>query len=242
MDAEPSTGRVARHRHPAPDSTGPLVTMVGRYGTGISRIGPEVADRLGVPFLDRRVLTGVGERLHLPEASIETYDPDSDQALRSRLGRILESLGQPATADTAPASDQEVRRIRSATAGYLAEATVRGGVVVGRAGMVVLRRIPGVLHVRLDGPREARVEQAMRMFGVDRRTAEQRQRQNDRARAAYVREQYGVDPDDPDLYHLRIDSTVLDGQTCVDLIAAAARARTGQRADTFGSGGGQGTT
>jgi cytidylate kinase len=203
----------------------PLVTMAGAYGTGISRIGPQVAERLGVPFLDREMLAGVAEELHLPEACIETYDPNSEQPPRSRLRRVLDSLGQPATADTSPPADQEIRRIRSAMADHLARGSVRGGVVVGRAGMVVLRRVPGVLHVRLDGPREARVEQAMRMFALDRRTAERRQRENDRARMAYVREEYGVDPDDPDLYHLRIDSTVLDAGSCVDLIVAAARAR-----------------
>jgi cytidylate kinase len=220
----------------SPAANPPLVTMAGLYGTGISRIGPQVAERLGVPFLDRRVLTGVAERLRVPEASIETYDPDSEKAPRGRLRRFLDNLEQPATADTSPGSDQEVRRLRSATEHYLARATVRGGVVVGRGGMVVLRRVPGVLHVRLDGPRPARVEQAMRVFGLDRRTAEQRQRENDRARIMYVREEYGVDPDDPDLYHLRIDSTVLDWDTCVDLIVAAAGVRTRQPADGPHSG------
>ena len=210
--------------------------MTGLYGTGISRIGSRVAERLGVPFLDRGVVTGVAERLRVPEASIETYDPDSEKAPRSGLRRFLDSLGQPATADTSPASDQEAHRLRSAMENYLAEATLRGGVVVGRGGMVVLRRVPGVLHVRLDGPRDARVEQAMRMFGLDRRTAERRQEENDWARIRYVREEYGIDPDDPDLYHLRIDSTVLDWDTCVELIVAAARARTQQPAGSPRSG------
>lgn len=226
---ESTETRPARPGSP-PGSNPPLVTVSGLYGTGISRIGPRVAERLGVPFLDRGVTAGVAERLGVPEASIESYDPDFEKAPRSRLRRFLDGLAQPATADTTPPSGQDVRRLRSATADFLAQATVRGGVVVGRGGMVVLRRVPGVLHVRLDGPRDARVEQAMRMFDVDRRTAEQRQKENDRARIGYVRGEYGVDPDDPDLYHLRIDSTVLDEDTCVDLIVAAARARTQQPA------------
>lgn len=208
----------------------PLVTMAGLYGTGISRIGPRVAERLGVPCFDRAVLAGVADRLRLPEATIETYDPDSEKPPRSGLRRFLDDLGPPATADTSPASGQEARRLRSATADFLARATVRGGVVVGRGGMVVLRRVPGVLHVRLDGSREARVEQAVREFGLDRRTAELRQKENDRARIRYVREEYWVDPENPDLYHLRLDSTVLDWDSCVDLIVDAARIRNRQPA------------
>jgi cytidylate kinase len=48
---------------------------------------------------------------------------------------------------------------------------------------------------------------------------------NDRARRGYVRRSYGVDPENPDLYHLRIDTTVLDLDTCVDLIVTASRGR-----------------
>jgi Cytidylate kinase-like family len=216
--------------------TRPLVTMVGLYGTGYSRIGPQVAERLDVPFLDHEIVTGVADRLGVPAASIETYDPDSEKSPRSGLRRFLDSLGQPSTADTSPAPDQEARRLRSATEQYLARATVRGGVVVGRGGMVVLRRLPGVLHVRLDGPRDARIEQAQREFGLDQRTAQRRQKENDRVRIGYVREAYGVDLNDPDLYHLRLDSTVLAWDTCVDLIVTAAQARTQQPAPTSRTG------
>jgi cytidylate kinase len=220
----------------SPSASKPLVTLDGLYGTGISPIGHRVAEQLDCPCLDRGVLTGVAERLHVPEASLESYDPDTEKAPRGALRRFLDSLGQPATAETSPAPAEEARRVRSATAAYLAQATVRGGVVVGRGGMVVLRRVPGVLHVRLDGSRDARIEQAMRLFDLDRRTAEQRQRENDRARVAYVRDAYGIDPRDPDLYQLRIDSTVLDWTTCVDLIVAAARARSRRSPDTADPG------
>jgi hypothetical protein len=205
-------------------ATPPVVTVVALYGTAISRIGPRIAERLGVPFLDHAIVTGVAERLGVPEESIESYDPDVEKSPRSRLRRFLDTLGEPTTADPSAGPDHGARRLRAATADYLAEATVRGGVCVGRGAMVVLQGVPGALHVRLDGPREARVEQAMRMFGIDARTAERRRRENDRLRIGYVRETYGVDLDDPDLYHLRVDSTVLDWETCVGLVVEAARA------------------
>ena len=41
----------------------------------------------------------------------------------------------------------------------------------------------------------------------------------------YVRRAYGVDGKDPSLYHLMLDSTALDIDTCVELIVAASRAR-----------------
>ena len=43
---------------------------------------------------------------------------------------------------------------------------------------------------------------------------------NDRAREAYVHHFYGVDPGDEKLYHLMIDSTVIDLDVAVDLIGS----------------------
>jgi cytidylate kinase len=100
-------------------------------------------------------------------------------------------------------------------------ASTSGGVVLGRAGAVVLRSFPGALHVRIDGPPEARITQAMELEELDRREAERRMRENDRARVAYVRHFYGVNPEDPRLYHLVIDGTALPLEVCADLIVRA---------------------
>jgi cytidylate kinase len=94
---------------------------------------------------------------------------------------------------------------------------------LGRAGGTAFRNEPGVLRVRLFGPEEARVVQAARIEVVDEDTARQRLPEVDRARAQYVRRLYGSDIDDPDLYHLQIDSTVLPLDTCVEIIATAYR-------------------
>lgn len=218
----------------------PVVTMTGLYGTGVSVIARRVAEELAVPFLDRGVLRGVAERLGVPEDALERLDPHSEQLPRGPVRRWFDGLGAMSPGDS-PAGSRETYqgRYRSATEDFLAQATLHGGVVVGRGGMVVLRGVPGVLHVRLDGPPGAREEQAMRMFGFDRRTAERRREVNDLARIDYVRREYGVDPEDPDLYDLRLRTTTLDWVTCVDVVVRAARSRAaeagGDRAAPTGS-------
>jgi cytidylate kinase len=89
----------------------------------------------------------------------------------------------------------------------------------------VLRDNPSALHVRLDGPTEARVRQAMRIQSIDDPTARRRLAETDRARHAYVRHFHHVDARDPSLYHLVIDSTAIDLGVCVELIADAAEDR-----------------
>jgi Cytidylate kinase-like family len=75
-------------------------------------------------------------------------------------------------------------RYRAETEEFIAAAAVSGGVILGRGGQVVLQSTPGVLHVMLRGPRDARVRQGMEVEGIDRKTAERRLEANDRARVS----------------------------------------------------------
>jgi cytidylate kinase len=75
--------------------------------------------------------------------------------------------------------------------------------------------------VRLFGPAEARVVQAARIEDIDQSAARLRLPEVDRARALYVRRLYAASIDDPDLFDLQIDSTVLPLDACADLVAAA---------------------
>jgi hypothetical protein len=206
----------------------PVVTIAALYGASGRIIGPRVAERLGVSFLDRGVLAGVAKEMQVPEEAAAEVDASSPKERQSAVRRYFEDLGRNATsADGSPLSDRQLweSRYRSATDRFLARAAVAGGLVLGRGGAVVLRAAPGVLHVRLGGPAEARIRAAMWRDGIDERTARRRLETNDRARKMYVRRAYGVDPDDPHLYHLWIDSTALDLDTCVELILTAARSR-----------------
>jgi cytidylate kinase len=105
------------------------------------------------------------------------------------------------------------------------KALVTGAVILGRAGGAAFRDEPGVLRVRLFGPEEARIAQAARIEDVDEATARQRLPEVDRARAQYVMRLYGFDIDDPELYHLQIDTTAMPIEAGVGLITAAYRSR-----------------
>lgn len=202
-----------------------IVTLSASYGAGGSRVGPALAERLGVDFVDRAVPTAVAERLAVPLADAMAHD----ESVRSVLERLLVHVAPAAQAFSGAAPPHELIDERSylrVTEEVIRERASAGNVVVlGRAAAIVLRDDPRALHVRLDGPRERRLEQAMALNAVDRPTAEQRTRETDRAREAYVRQFYGRDASDPALYHLVIDSTALPLDACVELIAQAAGAR-----------------
>ena len=205
-----------------------VVTLSASYGAGGSHVGPRLADRLAVAFIDRVIPTAVAERLAVPLDDALAHD----DAVRGALERVLMRFAPAAQAFSGAAAPPEMLDERSflrATEEVIRERCSEGsGVILGRAAAVVLRDRPGALHVRLDGPPERRLAQAMALDGSDRETAERRMRETDRAREAYVQQFYGVDARDAGLYHLVLDSTALTLDACVELIALAAAARAEQ--------------
>lgn len=192
----------------------PLITLSASYGSGGSRIGPDVAAALDVPFLDRAIPAAVAEHLDLPADEVLAHE----ESAGGLLARIRSSLAK------APEHDEDQFRLE--TERVLREQAHTGnGVILGRAAAVVLRDDQRALHVRVDGPVDRRIAQAMALDDVDMTEAERRLKQNDSAREGYVHHYYGVSARDPRLYHLVIDSTVIPLDACVELIVAAARAR-----------------
>lgn len=197
-----------------------LLTLAAGYGAGGSRIAPEVAERLGVPLLDRARPVLASELDELLVAQ-EATDPDPPRL--SAAAALGLCWGTPAgiTLDALLPDDDEKRATEQAVR---ARADTGEGVILGRAATVLLRDDPRVLHVRLDGPVERRVRRAAELEGISEEEARRRLELTDRARYAYVDTLYGVDPGAPGLYSLIVDATAMSLDDCAELVARAARA------------------
>jgi cytidylate kinase len=207
-----------------------IVTVSAAYGAGGSVVGPAVAERLSVPFLDRAIPATVAAEIGCSLEAALAHDGRTEPG----LGRLfaatarVPNIGIGGLETYLPAQDvvAEEEFVRRTEETIKRMATTTGGVVLGRAGALVLRDQAGALHVRLTGPEDARVAHAMRLHARDAESARQRLRENDRARAAYVKHFYRADAADPRHYHLVIDSTALPLDAVTDVIVRAAEART----------------
>lgn len=205
-----------------------MVTLSASYGAGGSEIGPAVAERLGVPFVDRAIPVTVAERLGVPLEQAEAADGRSESGFwwaLSSMAMVPDLAGAGALAyGHAPGEgsfrEQTERVLHEIAAGD-------GGVILGRAGAIVLRDVPGALHVRLDGPAEQRAAGVARAGAIPLDQARTQLRDNDAARTGYVRHFYRCDPADARHYHLVIDSTALPWRAIIEMVVIAARARAG---------------
>jgi cytidylate kinase len=200
-----------------------LVAVSASYGAGGSHIAPALAERLGVPFVDRAIPMAVAHQLDVPLDDAVSYEEERG---RSWLERVLSGFlgGDTGVPTPLPADTVTSEDFRRATEEVLLkQAAIGEGVILGRAAVVVLRGDPRAFRVRLDGPPHRRLEQAMRLGNLDHETAERAMRHLDRVHSDYTKHFYGIELDDPSLYHVAFDSTAIPFDTCVELIASAAR-------------------
>lgn len=201
------------------------VTIAATYGAGGSVIGPAVAKRLKLPFVDRAIPVELAKKLHEPLVAALA----DESVAGSTVGRLLDSaLGYTGLFAGVPLGSKQlgvvpdVAHTETAIRGL---ASGGGAVILGRAGVFVLKGRPDVLHVRLDGAVEDRRRAAMEREGLDYKTAARQQEAADQARRSYIAHFYPRAGawDDPRLYHLILDSTAISIDACVEIITRAAK-------------------
>ena len=200
-----------------------VVALSAAYGAGGSQVGPTLAKRLGVPFVDRAIPLGVAQRLDVDVPTAQEHDEQLGGGLVKRMlsGFVSHDASAPAPLPPELTVGEDFRRATEEV--LLTQAQTGEGVILGRAAVIVLRGRPGVLRARLEGPAERRSAQAARLGGISLEQADEARRRVDRAQAAYWSRFYGAEISDPSLYHLVIDSTAIELEACIELLALAAR-------------------
>jgi cytidylate kinase len=210
-----------------------LITVSASYGAGGSVVAPALADRLGVPFL-QRVTTSEG---YVAEPGPCDEQLSEEEVKVTPVHRLLAHFTQAMPAgptQSPPSTHHQDEHLRGhGEAGIHRILAAGGGVILGRAAAVVLGKRRGY-HVRLDGPPARRIARGASIEGISQAQATERLHAADKARTAYVRRLYRTDPADASLYHLVIDSTAISLDAVTELILTAARAHSAAAQDATG--------
>ena len=96
-------------------------------------------------------------------------------------------------------------------------------VIVGRCANHVLRERDDVLDIFVHASRDVRVHETMKMFSLPEKEAVRLLKRTDKARKAYYKNYTGMDWNDPNSYHMVLNSDLLPVELCVKLICDAYR-------------------
>jgi len=201
------------------------ITIAATYGAGGSVIGPSVAERMNLPFVDRAIPTAVVKQIHEPLVSALADDSRAGSRVDRVFNSVLSYTGLFAGMPMNPEQLGVATEVAQTEVAMRALADAGGAVILGRAGVFVLRERSDVFHVRLDGDVEARRRAAMQRENVDYKVATRMQHDTDHARRAYVAHFYPRAGawDDPRHYHMVLDSTAISLDACAELVVRGAR-------------------
>jgi len=181
----------------------PAVTISRMCGSGGRTVASKLAEFLRPlgpsggrwTVFDRELIRKVLED-HSLSARLAEYLPESNKPL---LGEMKAKLPGKANATARGIVEQSVETIwHLAESGYV--------ILVGRGANVITARRKNVFHVRLVGSLEKRISRMEEMYDFDRHAAIEYIKAQDAAKKLYLKEYFGQDIDNPELYHLIVNT------------------------------------
>ncbi len=197
------------------------ITISREYGSGGGEIAARLAKRLEWNLIDHAIVERIAQEMGTSTQEAEAHDENVQGSIAQILNSFVHLYPGPmygvppmnflSDADFRHSMDRIVRA--AASRGHV--------VIVGRASQVILADHRDVLHARIIAPIEKRIAYVVQREGIDRQEAEARIRKKDQDRARHLQSEYHRKPEDPNLYDLVINTSLLDLESAVDLVRLA---------------------
>lgn len=220
-----------------------VITIAREFGSGGKEVATLVADRVGYGCVDKELIVEIAHAGGVSEETVEQFDEVSESPIR----RFLKELFTPSNiyslspeypplvwpyipgAEIAADKTDPMRSTildRKEYLNLLRETILRlwqrdNIVIVGRGSQCILAGKPHTLHVRLVAPIEHRCVRVMDRMGLSRDEALRAMREKDTQRALYLLHNYHTEWQNPQLYHLVVNTGLLSTQQTADLIVQA---------------------
>lgn len=227
----------------------PVVTVSGYIAGGAREVGEMSARLLGVDFVDQQLMVEAAQRCGVPVGALaerdercSSFKERMSNLFRTFLERSAASGADPLSGSTGLevilsrsyadlALEQEGAQVSDQlylkTMTLIVEELAATGkiVILGRGSQMILKDLPGAVHVLCTAPQKTRAHRLAERDGLGIEEATRQVAEKDRAQAAYYRKFWKVEFEDPRLYDLTVDTSRLSYEIASDLVAAAARAK-----------------
>ncbi len=204
------------------------ITISRHYGTGGRKIAARVRELLGYRFFDRVFMQQVATEIGLSRSQIADFS-EEDFKVRSFLERITSSIPADMVINPAALITPTVSTFDDAESINMVKRTVKRAyeldnvVIVGRGAQAILHGQPHVLHVLIVAPVETRLKRLQEVEGLSLQEAGRQIEMRDKAARQYLEHFFGVQRDDPLLYHLVINTGLCEIEQAAQLIVEASR-------------------
>lgn len=207
-----------------------VITISRQYGSEGDEIASRLCELLGYRYFDKQMMAQIASEAGLSSKEVIDSPEDRHQATSlfdrlfgHKVAEAWESKDAVSGARTVEIGEMDSRRFVNVVSNLIQTAYKQDNVVIlGRGGQAILCDQPGVLHVRIEAPFEERVRRVSKQQRfMNPQAAQDFVAGRDRAGADYVSTYYNVDWNDPNLYHLTINTGRWDNDAVARIIADA---------------------
>ena len=160
-------------------------------------------------FFDRQLIEKVLEDHQLPNQVSEYMVEDKYRHLSSAVNVLLGLHSSQWTL------------LHQTTETVLQLARMGKVVIVGRGGNIITSKLKNAFHVRLIAPLESRIKYIMDVHKMNRQDAEAFIKKEDVARRKYLKSNFSRDSDNPELYHIVLNTNLLTYEETAAVIVDA---------------------
>ena len=197
-------------------ATNYVITIGRQFGSGGRYVGRLLAEKLGVPFYDKELLSEASKQSGICEEIFEDHD---EKPTRSLLFSLVTGMQTHGDASSFYMDMPLNHKIFMAQFDAIRKIAGDGPcVIVGRCADYVLREDPNAVSVFIKADMKSKIERAVKYYGVEEGKAEDRIRKADKQRASYYNYYATATWGDVNNYDLIVDTGMLGVEGAVDLI------------------------
>lgn len=206
--------RLKGKESPVSAATRPSITISRMTGAGGHTVASNLADylQMHVPprnrwiVFDQHLVEKVCEDHHINKRFAD-YMQESHKSML--IDSVEEWMGLHPDSWTA---------VQQTNATILQLAKIGNVILVGRGAVVITSKLKNVFHVRLVGSLEKRIEYGQQLYGLDRKAALSFIKKRDEGRKRYLKDNFDADDDNPLLYHVIINTDLVEYDEAARLI------------------------
>ena len=186
-----------------------VLSISRQFGAGGKTLGQRVAQRLGYEFVEEGLLHKVAEEANVSVKWVEGVEREAGGHLMRFLSTLVPSSFIDRHLGESGSDFDEKRYVEFLTRIVKDLAAEDNVVILGRGSQFILRHDPGALRVLLVAERADRIKFMEDNYNMAPDKAEAMVNRESRKRERFLSNFYKGDPNDPSLYHMVLNTSLV---------------------------------
>jgi len=195
-----------------------VVTISRQFGAGGRTLGLRLSERFKFHLVDASVIDELARKAKISVDWLAAMEKEASSTMLRAISSVVSS-GIFYRTPAVPGEEFEKKKYIDFLTRIMTSMADEGGyILIGRGSQLVLKDHPKAFHILLVGEAKDRVEFLIRHYDMSRAEAEAMIREREKERSAVASHIFGMDIDDPNLYHMCLNASRIPFDRVVNMV------------------------